>query len=270
MGSESIATGQCILVKHDESDDAKIDVAAQWKAKVLEVRALDSEHVYIRLAWLNRPEDLDGGRQPYHGRNELIPTNEMDVIDAMTVNGSLKVEHWNEEDDDDAPIDDDIYFWRQTYDSATTRKFSKIRNICIDNKPQNPDEMILQCGNPDCRKWMHVKCIAETAVHKAAAAPGKRIIDTESPMSNLTTTADDANESVARKARPKNEGITAKSVVSSKMENEGFTAEVLIKSLPNGEGQTPAAETSEIVITTPDGENYSAAVNCLLCGKEVD
>ena len=100
VGSESIAVGQCILVKHDDSDDQKIDVAAQWKAKVLEVRALDSEHVYIRVAWLNRPEDLDGGRKPYHGKNELIPTNQMDIIDAMAVNGSVDVFHWDEKDDD--------------------------------------------------------------------------------------------------------------------------------------------------------------------------
>ena len=100
MGSESIAVGQCILVKHDDSDDAKIDVAAQWKAKVLEVRALDSEHVYIRVAWLNRPEDLDSGRKPHHGKNELIPTNQMDIIDAMAVNGSVDVVYWDDKDDD--------------------------------------------------------------------------------------------------------------------------------------------------------------------------
>ena len=100
VGSESIAVGQCILVKYDDSEDAKIDLAAQWKARVLEVRALDSEHVFIRVAWLNRPEDLDSGRKPYHGKNELIPTNQMDIIDAFSVNGSVDVVHWNENDDD--------------------------------------------------------------------------------------------------------------------------------------------------------------------------
>ena len=100
VGSESIAVGQCILVKHDDSEDQKIDIAAQWKAKVLEVRALDSEHVYIRVAWLNRPEDLSTGRKPYHGKNELIPTNQMDIIDAMAVNGSSDVVQWDEKDDD--------------------------------------------------------------------------------------------------------------------------------------------------------------------------
>lgn len=125
VGSESIATGQCILVKHDDSsDDARIDIPAQWKAKVLEVRALDSEHVYIRVAWLNRPEDLPQGREAFRGKNELIPTNQMDVIDAMAVNGSLELQWWDEADDEAGMVDEDTFFWRQTYDYSGTGKFS--------------------------------------------------------------------------------------------------------------------------------------------------
>ena len=56
--------------------------------------------MFIRVVWLNRPEDLDSGRKPYHGKNELIPTNQMDIIDAFSVNGSLDVVHWNENDDE--------------------------------------------------------------------------------------------------------------------------------------------------------------------------
>ena len=136
MGSESIAVGQCILVKHDDSEEAKIDITSQWKAKVLEVRALDSEHVYIRVAWLNRPEDLDSGRKAYHGKNELIPTNQMDVIDAMAVNGSLEVEHWDEKDDDVPLMNEEQYFWRQTYDFANTKTFSvSIEHLWIMFRP---------------------------------------------------------------------------------------------------------------------------------------
>lgn len=119
VGNESIATGQCILVKHDDSEDPKVDVASQWKAKVLEVRALDTEHVYLRVSWLNRPADLDGGKRKYHGTNELIPTNQMDIIDAMAVNGTLPVEFWDEYNDEKNLPAEDQYFWRQTYDVAS-------------------------------------------------------------------------------------------------------------------------------------------------------
>jgi len=114
------------LVKHDDTADPKIDTASQWKAKVLEVRALDPEHVYIRLSWLNRPEDLDGGRKSYHGKNELVPTNQMDIIDAMAVNGALSVKHWDEmaDDDETSMPEEDQYFWRQTFDFANTKTFS--------------------------------------------------------------------------------------------------------------------------------------------------
>lgn len=91
---------------------------------MLEVRALDSEHVYLRVSWLNRPEDLESGRKPYHGKNELIPTNQMDVIDAMAVNGSLEVNYWDDKEDDSEMMNDEQYFWRQTFDHVNTRTFS--------------------------------------------------------------------------------------------------------------------------------------------------
>ena len=106
VGLESLTTGQVILVKHDDGEGEGINVSSQWKAKVLEVRALDSEHVYVRVAWLNRPDDLKDGRQPHQGKFELIPTNQMDIIDAMTVNGPCDVVQWDEKDDDSPVLPD--------------------------------------------------------------------------------------------------------------------------------------------------------------------
>lgn len=128
VASESIAIGDCVLVGHsgEEGDDpnARVDVAEQWKAVVLEVRALDSEHVYLRVGWLNRPEDLDSGRKDYHGEMELIPTNQMDVIDAMSVNGKIDVIHWDEKDLEAQMADEYQYFWRQTFDYVGSKTFS--------------------------------------------------------------------------------------------------------------------------------------------------
>jgi hypothetical protein len=52
VGSESIATGDFILVSHGVTEDPVFDSLSDWKAKVLEVRALDKEHVYIRVVGL--------------------------------------------------------------------------------------------------------------------------------------------------------------------------------------------------------------------------
>ena len=108
VGSKSIAVGDYVLVKHDDSEDATFDVAAQWKARVLEVRALGSEYKFIRVVWLNRPEDLEVGWKPFHGENELFPTNQMDVIDGCSVNGAVDVVHWDGSDSTSGTISDVI------------------------------------------------------------------------------------------------------------------------------------------------------------------
>ncbi|CAK4030778.1 ebs-bah-phd domain-containing [Lecanosticta acicola] len=254
VGSESIAIGACVVVVHDEdSEEDEFDMHAQWKAKVLEVRALDSEHVYVRLAWLNRPEDLEGGRKDYHGRNELIPSNQMDIVDALAINGQLEVKRWNDtsDDDDNHQVDQEQFFWRQTFDFAGSKTFSRLKLICVDNKPHNPDELILQCSAEGCRKWMHVKCIAEKAV-KAAERESKK-------------------KKAEQRARPKNATDSNSSVAVVKASLRRFTAEVFIKGLSNdNEANAEAATEHEIVITDSKGEKYSQALKCLHCDTEVD
>jgi hypothetical protein len=129
VGSERIATGDFILVSHSISEGSAFDSLSDWKAKVLEVRAHDEEHVYVRVSWLNRPEDLEGGRQNHHGKNELVPTNQMDVINAQAVNGTFRLTRYERLKYDDRKIasDKDEYFWRQTFDFATKRLLVKLR-----------------------------------------------------------------------------------------------------------------------------------------------
>jgi hypothetical protein len=109
------------LVSHSITEDPVFDSLSDWKAKVLEVRTLDMEHVYVRVSWLNRPEDLKGGRQDHHGKHELVPTNQMDVIDAQAVNGTFELIHYEHLKDYDwkNASGKDKYFWRQTFDFTT-------------------------------------------------------------------------------------------------------------------------------------------------------
>ncbi|USW54885.1 Putative BAH domain, Zinc finger, FYVE/PHD-type [Septoria linicola] len=251
VGSESIATGQCILVKHDESsEDTKIETEPQWKAQVLEVRALDSEHVYIRVAWLNRPEDLAHGRQPHHGKHELILSNEMDIIDAMTVNGSLNVVALDDQDDDSAAIEDQ-YFWRQSY-NLVTKKFSELRKICRDQTPANPDEMIIQCSNQTCREWLHVKCLAEQALKDHEAAVKQGALDAENPR-----VKDEDNS--ATQATP---------AVYTQNKRKTIKAELYLKGDPKGLDDVPASK-SEIVIIA-NGQPYAQDLVCLTCGVAIE
>ena len=92
------------------------DLVDNWIGKVLEVRAGDEQHVYLRVYWLFRPEDLPAGRKWYHGENEVIPSNYMQIIDAMSVNNKIDIVEWNETNDEDN-IELDKLFWRQTWNA---------------------------------------------------------------------------------------------------------------------------------------------------------
>lgn len=72
--------------------------------------------MYLRIYYLYKPEELPGGRQPHHGESELIASNHMDIIEALTVADKAEVVHWEEDPDRaDWPMKDQ-WFWRQTYD----------------------------------------------------------------------------------------------------------------------------------------------------------
>lgn len=115
--SQTIDTGEVIYVRGEEhgSQEEAIDLNNQWFGKILEIRAHDPQRVFVRIYWIYRPEDLPGGRRPYHGKNELIPSNHMDIIDAQTVNGKIELRHWTEMDDEE-DLDADSVYWRQYFD----------------------------------------------------------------------------------------------------------------------------------------------------------
>ncbi|KAL2132279.1 hypothetical protein VTI74DRAFT_3993 [Chaetomium olivicolor] len=70
-------------------------------ARILEIRASDEHHVYARVYGMYWPDELpqathDGrktaqGRQPYHGMNELIASNHMDIINVVSVTSQAQV-----------------------------------------------------------------------------------------------------------------------------------------------------------------------------------
>lgn len=117
VGSETFALNDYIFVNHGNiphgTDISGVDDKKFWVARVLEIRAVDEAHVYLRVYWLYWPEELPGGRQYYHGAKELVASNHMEIIDAMTVTGRAEVKHWMELDHDEILPD---LFWRQKFD----------------------------------------------------------------------------------------------------------------------------------------------------------
>ncbi|VTT61429.1 unnamed protein product, partial [Fusarium fujikuroi] len=135
-------------------------------ARILEIRALDEVHVYARIYWMYRPEDLplgtvDGdkktqGRQPYHGVNELIASNHMDIINVVSIEGLAAVDEWIDSDTNKVP--EDLY-WRQEFDCRNSQ-LSSIELICECQEPANPDKIVLKCTNPQCGKSLHEECVS--------------------------------------------------------------------------------------------------------------
>ncbi|KAM6513422.1 hypothetical protein FALCPG4_015845 [Fusarium falciforme] len=136
-----------------------------WVARILEIRASDEHHVYARVYWMYWPDELppgtlDGkkqvqGRQPYHGANELIASNHMDVINVVSVTQTAKVNQWIESDDEE--IQDALY-WRQAYDCRNSQ-LSSVDLMCKCQTPANPDKMVIGCVNEECGKWLHRECL---------------------------------------------------------------------------------------------------------------
>ncbi|KAE8832936.1 hypothetical protein HRS9122_08649 [Pyrenophora teres f. teres] len=162
INNEEFSVGQVVFVKKVEDEQDAPDAIQHWLAKVLEVRAGDASHVYLRVFWAYRPEDLPGGRQPHHGSCELIISNHMDIIEALTVQASASVIYWND-DPDDLALPADQLFYRQSFDiTKKTRPLSKLNTFCVDKQPCNPDKLLVQC--PHCSNWLHAECLEKDAV----------------------------------------------------------------------------------------------------------
>lgn len=113
---QEFEVGQIIFIKTTDADFDSTNMKHFAVGRVLEVRAGDASHVYLRIYYLYKPEELPEGRQPHHGANELIASNHMDIVEALTVADKADVMHWEEDPDgSDWPADDQL-FWRQIYD----------------------------------------------------------------------------------------------------------------------------------------------------------
>lgn len=78
---------------------------------ILEIKVHNQARVYIRLYWFYEPERLPGGRQIFHGRRELVATDDMAVMDAANIVSLANIKHWNE--GLAQPLPEGLY-WRQT------------------------------------------------------------------------------------------------------------------------------------------------------------
>ncbi|CZR49711.1 uncharacterized protein FPRO_14811 [Fusarium proliferatum ET1] len=138
----------------------------EWVARVLDIRASDEQHVYARVCWMYWPDELPAGtldsrkkvqgRQVYHGVNELIASNHMDIINVVCVKGLATVDQWIESDTKEVPKG---LYWRQAFDCRNSQ-LSSVELICECQEPASPDKIVLECTNPQCGKFLHEECVS--------------------------------------------------------------------------------------------------------------
>ncbi|KAL8681640.1 MAG: hypothetical protein Q9186_002237 [Xanthomendoza sp. 1 TL-2023] len=228
--------------RHDPLDQ---DAAVPCLARILEIRALDSKNVYIRLYWFQSPEQTPGGRQPYHGKNELIATNHMEIVDAERVIRRVEVHHWTDEHSAQLPIDaeGEYYYWRQTF-HILTKRLSPLPTHCICSHPLNPSTPPLTCPNPHCRLRLHTTCIINAALtsFRLRQQSDLPIATVQPPFCRSST----IHEPAAAGA------------------NDDFKVEVIVSARPHQQGRKRLACWDASV-----GRMWEQDILCLKCGAKV-
>ena len=121
MSNKTFGVNDYIYINHSDArigDDVP-ETGHFWVARVLEIRAMNQSNVFLRVYWMYWPDELPNGRQPYHGRQELVASNHMEIVDAMTVSDGADVVHVAENDEDASTVDG--LYWRQTFDCLTNK-----------------------------------------------------------------------------------------------------------------------------------------------------
>ncbi|CCX30182.1 Similar to hypothetical protein [Tuber melanosporum Mel28]; acc. no. XP_002840073 [Pyronema omphalodes CBS 100304] len=157
VGKETFGIGDYLLINNASTKPVEQTEENFWVAQVLEIRAKDEEHVYLRVYWMYRPEELPQGRQQYHGREELIHSNHMDIIDARTVGGRSTVKRWREHDDNEENPSGS--YWRQKFD-YDEQTLGALREHCACRGYYNPDTIMILCDW--CNMWLHEHCVLDS------------------------------------------------------------------------------------------------------------
>ncbi|KAF8245905.1 BAH-domain-containing protein, partial [Wilcoxina mikolae CBS 423.85] len=208
VGTETFALNEYVFINHTNiphgTDLSQIDDSKFWVARVLEIRAEDEAHVYLRVYWMYWPEELPSGRQYYHGAKELVASNHMEIVDAMTVSGRANVKHWLELDEDEDLPD---LFWRQKFDYPT-QSLTDIRQHCRCHKYYNPDHLMVGCPNTKCKIWLHEQCILDDIKRKVLERGGGPPAELPTSSAAAAPESEDSAENTiaVSKAPPKRKG----------------------------------------------------------------
>ncbi|RYP56568.1 hypothetical protein DL771_011747 [Monosporascus sp. 5C6A] len=211
-----------------------------WVARILEIRASDGNHVYARVYWMYWPGELPSGtqegkriiqgRQSYHGQDELIASNHMDVIDVFSVTASATVNHWDENKDE---VQSALY-WRQALD-VRNRKLSVAQPRCRCKRPENPDKSLTLCTNEECKKWLHDRCLVHEALLNTYKRLGNDKPHKSAPIEEGQEEGQEEGERPKRLLSPSESGVAQTAQHSIDVDPEEQQATIKLTVVENGE-----------------------------------
>jgi hypothetical protein len=258
-----------------ESEILAFDKKTQWVGLVLEVKAANSSEVWLRVFWLYWPEELPKGRKDYHGNQELIMSNHMEIVDAKSVTSGADISHWDEKDEDQ---DVGHRFWRQFYDvrlqGIKTGGLSEIRRHCICEQYYNPDRTMLKCPNPKCGIWNHQECLEYSILEQTY----RRLVDVQDPEKSDTKFFPSSKiaqlKSAKKGSKGKNgrkpKGISTKVWLLNVAEHAAPWKGLLNAEISAGEKGAGGALVTITDDRAQDPEIWTESIQCLKCGIAID
>ncbi|KAI1333118.1 hypothetical protein F5Y16DRAFT_354848 [Xylariaceae sp. FL0255] len=283
-----------------------------WVARILEIRASDEHHVYARVYWMYWPDELPAGtregkryiqgRQPYHGQNELIASNHMDVINVVSVTAQATVNQWDETNEEEVQ---QALYWRQAYD-VRSQEISSAESRCKCNRPENPDKKLINCTNEDCKKWLHDDCLIHDALmrtftrlgtdkpHKPTQVKAEEMDGAQRPLSPSESGAAQTTQQSIDVKPEDQKPIKLADVKSNGKKSETRTVPVVTAAEPKKKGRSRKSEaveqkpyeglfsaiinddTPSLVVVTDLRDNvkggeksWTEPLRCLLCSSEI-
>lgn len=243
-------------VDASEAELLAFDKENLWVGKILEVKAANTSEVLLRVFWMYWPEELPRGRQKYHGNQELIMSNHMEIVDAKTVTSRADINHWDEKVEDQ---DVGQRFWRQFYDvqlkETKSGGLSTIRSHCVCGEYYNPDRTMVKCPSPKCGIWNHQECLEEMTLAQTYA----RLVSDHNPVKSNKKRSS-ASKMVQLKS----------ALLKTPREHPApwtgvLKAEIFVSEKSGGE--------TLVTITDRRAQNpevWTEAISCLRCGTTID
>uniref|UniRef100_A0A383V3Y4 BAH domain-containing protein n=1 Tax=Tetradesmus obliquus TaxID=3088 RepID=A0A383V3Y4_TETOB len=133
--------------------------------RVLRIASSGSSGTSLRLRvnWLYRPEEAEGGRKSFYGQQELLASDHIDDgIPIASALGCCRVHALQQymQLRDEGKLTDADFYSRYLYKSdARTFEPEMVPVHCLCELPFNPEKPMSQCSA--CGEWYHHECLLQ-------------------------------------------------------------------------------------------------------------